>query len=205
MTFRRPAEKCEFEPLFYENLVFAVQRGPRIAPNFDVFSEGRSGGSVWRSETPKMPTEADFGGFRADSGPPFGPIFGTFRHFLGGRNFDRKMIEIRDTFARGRRQGAGLRKLILSLQTPNHPFVSEGHRPSLHHAQHPEGVRRILRASPPAAGPLELFFFNRFFWAQEGLENYPEVQAVILAEFGPKRRHLDPIRVHLYDVWRPEF
>ena len=88
MTFRGPAEKFEFEPLSYENLVFAVQGGPRIAPNFDVFSEGRSGGSVLRSETPKMPTEADFGGFRSDSGAPFGPIFGTFR----GPNFDRVLI-----------------------------------------------------------------------------------------------------------------
>ena len=73
-----------------------------------------------------MPAEAYFGRFWADSGPPFGPIFGTFRHFLGGRNFDRKMIEIRGLIRRGRRQGVGLRKLILSLQTPNHPFVSEG-------------------------------------------------------------------------------
>ena len=89
MTFRGPAEKCEFEPLSYENLVFAVQRDPRIAPNFDVFSEGRSGGSVWRSETPKMPTEADFGGFRADSGAPFAPIFGIFRGPYFDRIFDR--------------------------------------------------------------------------------------------------------------------
>ena len=88
MTFWGPAEKCVFEPLSYENLVFAVQRGPRIAPNFDVFSEGPSGGSVLRSETPKMPAEADFGGFRDDYGPPFGPTFGTFRHFSGGRNSD---------------------------------------------------------------------------------------------------------------------
>ena len=92
-----------------------------------------------------MASEADFGRFCADSGPPFGPIFGTFRHFLGGRNFDRKMIEIRDTFGRGRRQGVGLRKLILSLQTPNHPFVSEGSAKKSHHALHPEGVRRIRR------------------------------------------------------------
>ena len=99
-----------------------------------------------------MSAEADFGRFWADSGPPFGPISGTFRHFLGGRNFDRKMIEIRGLIRRGRRQGVGLRKLILSLQTPNHPFVSEGHRPPLHHALHPEGVRRTegLRPLPPA-------------------------------------------------------
>ena len=80
MTFRGPAEKCEFEPFFYENFVFAVQRDPRIAPNFDVFSEGRSGGSVLRSETPKMPTEADFGGFWADSGARsgrFSVLFGV--------------------------------------------------------------------------------------------------------------------------------
>ena len=89
MTFRGPAEKCVFEPLSYENLVFAVQRGPRIAPNFDVFSEGRSGGSVLRSETPKMPTEADFGELRVDSGAPFGPIFGTFRGPDSDRIFDR--------------------------------------------------------------------------------------------------------------------
>ena len=109
-----------------------------------------------------MASEADFGRFCADSGPPFGPIFGTFRHFLGGRNFDRFLIDFRITFREARRIVWGLRKLILSLQTPNHPFVSEGHRPSLHHALHPEGVRRILRASPPAAGPLELFsgFFD---------------------------------------------
>ena len=37
MTFRGPAEKCEFEPLSDENLFFAVQRGPRIAPNFMFF------------------------------------------------------------------------------------------------------------------------------------------------------------------------
>ena len=89
MTFRGPAEKCKFEPLLSENFVFAVQRGPRIAPNFDVFSEGRSGGSVLRSETPKMPTEADFAGFRVDSGAPFGPIFGTFRGPDSDRIFDR--------------------------------------------------------------------------------------------------------------------
>ena len=105
-----------------------------------------------------MPSEGDFGRFWADSGPPFGPIFGTFRYFFGGRNFDRFLIEFRGLIRRGRRQGVGLRKLILSLQTPNHPFVSEGHRPPFHHALHPEGVRRILRASPPAAGPLELFW-----------------------------------------------
>ena len=128
MTFRGPAEKCEFEPLSHENLVFAVQRGPRIAPNFMFFSEGPSGGVFLTSGRPEMPSETDFGGFWADSGPPFGPIFGTFRHFLGGRNFDRKMIEIRGLIRRGRRHGRGLRKLILSLQTPNHAFVSEGHR-----------------------------------------------------------------------------
>ena len=101
-----------------------------------------------------MASEADFGRFWADSGPPFGPIFGTFRHFLGGRNFDRKMIEIRGLIRRGRRHGRGLRKLILSLQTPNHPFVSEGYRPALHHALHPEGVRRIYRLPPlPPTSP----------------------------------------------------
>ena len=87
-----------------------------------------------------MPAEADFGRFWADSGPPFGPIFGTFRHFLGGRNFDRKMIEIRGLIRRGRRQGVGLRKLILSLQTPKNPKDTDM---KSHHASHPEGVRRI--------------------------------------------------------------
>ena len=80
------------------------------------------------SGRPKMASEADFGRFCADSGPPFGPMFGTFRHFLGGRNFDRFLIEFRGLIRRGRRQGVGLRKLILSLQTPNLAFVSEGHR-----------------------------------------------------------------------------
>ena len=89
MTLRGPAEKCEFEPFSDENLLFAVQRGPRIAPNFDVFSEGPSGGSFLRSETPKMPSEADFGGFWIDSGAPFGSIFGTFRGPEFDRIFDR--------------------------------------------------------------------------------------------------------------------
>ena len=93
-----------------------------------------------RSGRPKMASEADFGRFCADSGPPFGPIFGTFRHFLGGRNFDRILIDFRYTFGRGRRQGVGLRKLILSLQTPNHPKDTDM---KSHHASHPEGVWRI--------------------------------------------------------------
>ena len=36
------------------------------------------------------------------------------------------------------------------------------------------------------------------FWAQEGLENDPELRGVILTEFGPKRVHLDPVQVRLY-------
>ena len=89
MTFRCPAEKCFFKPLSYENFVFAIQRVPESLRISMFFSEGRSGGSVLRSETPKMPTEADFGGFRADSGPPFGPIFGIFRGPDSDRIFDR--------------------------------------------------------------------------------------------------------------------
>ena len=54
-----------------------------------------------------MPAEADFGRFWADSGPPFGPIFGTFRHFLGGRNFDRFLIDFRITFWRHDAEEAG--------------------------------------------------------------------------------------------------
>ena len=75
-----------------------------------------------------MASEADFGRFWADSGSPFGPIFGTFRHFFGGRNFDRFLIDFRIQIGGMTRHGRGLRKLILSLQTPNHAFVSEGHR-----------------------------------------------------------------------------
>ena len=45
-----------------------------------------------------MASEADFGRFWADSGPPFGPIFGTFRYILGGRKLDRILIDFRDTF-----------------------------------------------------------------------------------------------------------
>ena len=98
-----------------------------------------------------MASEADFGRFCADSGPPFDPIFGTFRHFLGGRNFDRKMIEIRGLIRRGRRQGVGLRKLILSLQTPNHPFVSEGHRHEIPSRFTPRRGAANLQATASAA------------------------------------------------------
>ena len=73
------------------------------------------------------------------------------------------------------------------------------------HACDPEGMRRILRASPPAAGPLELFLgfliFKLGFWAQEGLENDPEVRAVILTKFQPKRSHLDPVQARFYIFW----
>ena len=97
-----------------------------------------------------MPAEVDFGRFWADSGPPFGPIFGSFRYFLGGRNFDAFLIEFRPPIWGGRRHGRDLRKLIPSLQTPKN---TEGNRHPLHHALHPEGVRRIQWASPSAAGP----------------------------------------------------
>ena len=148
MTFRGPAEKCEFEPLCYENLVFAVQRGPRIALNFMFFSEGPSGGIFLTSGRPKMPAEVDLGRFWADSGPPFGPIFGTFRHFLGGRNFDRKMIDFRITFREGRRHGRGLRKLIPSLQTPKN---TEGHRHEISSRSTPRRGAANLQATASAA------------------------------------------------------
>ena len=98
-----------------------------------------------------MASEADFGRFWADSGPPFGPIFGTFRHFLGGRNFDRKMIDFRITFREGRRHRRGLRKLILSLQTPNHPFVSEGHGHKIRSRFTPRRGAANLQATASAA------------------------------------------------------
>ena len=75
-----------------------------------------------------MASEADFGRFRAASGPPFGPIFGTFRTFWGVGISIEFFIEFWSLIREGRRIVWGLRKLILSLQTPNHPFVSEGHR-----------------------------------------------------------------------------
>ena len=56
-------------------------------------------------------------------------------------------------------------------------------------------------ASPHAADPeknMDFFIFESVFWAQEGLENDPEVRGVILTELGPKRAHLDPIQVHFY-------
>ena len=150
MTSRGPAEKCEFEPLCYDNFFFAVQRGPRIAPNFMFFSEGPSGGVFLTSGRPKMPAEADFGRFCADSGPPFGPTCGTFRNFFWGRNFDRCLIEFRGLIRRGRRQGVGLRKLIPSLQTPNHPFVSEGHRKEISSRFTPRrGAANLERQSVP--------------------------------------------------------
>ena len=117
-----------------------------------------------------MPAEADFGRFWADSGPPFGPIFGTFRHFLGDRDFDRLFIDFRITFREARAAWAGSAEAHSeSADTKG----TEGLRKKFHHALHPEGVRRILRASPPAAGPLELCLgFSDFwiwFWVQEGL------------------------------------
>ena len=87
-----------------------------------------------------MSAEADFGRFRADSGPPFDTIFGTFRHFLGGRNFDAFLIKFWALIWRGRRRWVGLRKLILSLQTPKNPKDTDMKSP---HASHPEGVQRI--------------------------------------------------------------
>ena len=102
-----------------------------------------------------MASEADFGRFWADSGPPFGPIFGTFRHFLGGRNFDRTMIEIRGLIRRGRRQGVGLRKLILSLQTPKKPKDTDLPSITLYT---PKGCGEFhgLRPLPPAPRVLPL-------------------------------------------------
>ena len=92
-----------------------------------------------------MPAEADFGRFWADSGHPFGLMFGTFHHFLGGRNFDRFLIDFRDTFWEARRSERCLRKFNQSLQTPKTPKDCDR---KFHHALHPEGVRRIqtLRA-----------------------------------------------------------
>ena len=106
-----------------------------------------------------MASEADFGRFCADSGPPFGPIFGTFQHFLGGRNFVRFFDRFSEHFWQGPAAVAGSAEdHSESADTED----TEGYRPPFHHALHPEGVRRILRASPPAAGPLELFlvFFD---------------------------------------------
>ena len=78
--FRGPAEKCEFEPLLSENLVFAVQRGPRIAPNFDVFF----GRPFRRLRFAFRDTEnADRGGFRRISGRFWGSVRSDFRYFSG--------------------------------------------------------------------------------------------------------------------------
>ena len=46
--------------------------------------------------------------------------------------------------------------------------------------------------------------FEFVFWAQEGRENDPEVRAVILTKFGPKRSHLDPIQANFYGFWVPD-
>ena len=46
-----------------------------------------------------------------------------------------------------------------------------------------------------------LLMFSSAFLDYEDLENEPEVQGVILVEFGPKRSHLDPVQVHLYNLW----
>ena len=97
------------------------------------------------------------GGFRPILDRFWTLVWAYFRHFsrfLGGRNFDRKMIEIRGLIRRGQRQGAGLRKLILSLQTPNHAFVSEGHRKEILSRFTPRRGAANLRAKPTAAGPM---------------------------------------------------
>ena len=63
-----------------------------------------------------------------------------------------------------------------------------------------------LKGFAPAAGPLELFLGFLMilwgFWVQEGLENDPEVRAVILTKFQPKRSHLDPVQARFYAFWK---
>ena len=56
-------------------------------------------------------------------------------------------------------------------------------------------------------GIFNIFVFFDFlkcvFWVQEGLENDPEPRGDVLTKFGPKRSHLDPIRVHFYGFGVP--
>ena len=41
-------------------------------------------------------------------------------------------------------------------------------------------------------------FFLFDFWAQEGLENYPEPRGDVLTKFRRKRSHLDPVQANFY-------
>ena len=56
-------------------------------------------------------------------------------------------------------------------------------------------------APPHAADPEEksgFFIFELGFLVKEPVQNDPEVRGIILAKFGPKRSHLDPVQVDLY-------
>ena len=106
-----------------------------------------------------MASEADFSRFCADSGSPLGQIFGTFRHFLGGRNFDRFVIDFRITFWEARRSERGLRKLILSLQTPKNPKDTDLPFITLYT---PKGCGEFERFAQ-SAGPLQQIHFQGHF------------------------------------------
>ena len=153
MTFRGPAEKCVFEPLFYENFVFAVQRGPRIAPNFMFFRKALPEAHFSGPEGPECPPRrisVDFGAILGSRLALFSALFGTFWGVGIPIDFDR----FSEHFWQGPAAVAGSAEAHSeSADTED----TEGLRKKFHHALHPEGVRRILRVPPPAAGPLELF------------------------------------------------
>ena len=87
-----------------------------------------------------MPAETDFVRFRGDSEPPFGPIFGTFRHLLGGSGFR----SIFDRFSGHFWQGPAVVGRPAEAHSESADTEeSKGHRPPPHHALHPEGVLRI--------------------------------------------------------------
>ena len=86
-----------------------------------------------------------FYGFGTRSGFHVGTIVNKFCTFLGYWLRDRKKLISRCTFGRGRRQGVTHRKTFSGPERNLRKVLS---RPC-----NPEGVRRILRASPTAAGP----------------------------------------------------
>ena len=83
-----------------------------------------------------MPAEADFERFRVDSGPPFV----HFSALFGGSEFRLIFDRILGSNSEGPAEGGGAAEAHSESADTEE---TEGHRPPLHHALHPEGVRRI--------------------------------------------------------------
>ena len=142
MTFRGPAKKLKSEPGLRENPVEAFPGGPRIAQISMVFLKALPEAHFSGPGGPRRRPRQILGPNRADSGLPFGPIFGLIGHFLRVCILGR----ILGHFWGGVGGSAGPAVLCRLGRL--------GMRMEFHHALLSCGVRRIYRLPPlPPTSP----------------------------------------------------